>query len=119
MEGADAPSRAPLTLFRMNTQQDIEQFATGCDADIGGTSTVHLELDQSPERNKGSGSSATGRFWGEMRLQVRPELQGRIRGGYAGFRSKVNVSLIQCNAGLLLTPRFTQRPVLATPDALW
>lgn len=116
MEGADAPSRAPLTLFRMNTQQDIEQFATGCDADIGGTSTVHLELDQSPERNKGSGSSATGRFWGEMRLQVRPELQGRIRGGYAGFRSKVNVLSMYAVA---LTPASLKRPVLATPNALW
>ncbi|KAJ8589536.1 complex I intermediate-associated protein CIA30 [Rhizopogon salebrosus TDB-379] len=93
MEGADAPSRAPLTLFRLNTQRDIEQFALGCDADIGGTSTAHLELDESPERNKGSGSPATGRFWGEMRLEVRPELQGRIRGGYAGFRSKPRPTL--------------------------
>ncbi|KAG2756618.1 complex I intermediate-associated protein CIA30 [Suillus brevipes Sb2] len=93
MEGADAPSRAPLTLFRLNSKQDIEQFATGCDADIGGTSTVHLDLDEHLERNKGSGSTATGRFWGEMRLDVRPELQGRIRGGYAGFRSKPRTTL--------------------------
>ncbi|KAG0705726.1 complex I intermediate-associated protein CIA30 [Suillus ampliporus] len=93
MEGADEPSRAPLTLFRMNSKQDIEQFATGCDADIGGTSTVHLELDESPGRNKGSGSKATGRFWGDMRLDVRSELQGRIRGGYAGFRSQPRPTL--------------------------
>lgn len=93
MEGADPPSRAPLTLFRLNSKQDIEQFATGCDADIGGTSTVHLDFDEHAERNKGSGSTATGRFWGEMRLDVRPELQGRIRGGYAGFRSKPRTTL--------------------------
>ncbi|KAG2110927.1 complex I intermediate-associated protein CIA30 [Suillus discolor] len=93
MEGADGPSRAPLTLFRLNSKQDIEQFATGCDADIGGTSTAHLELDESTKRNKGSGTTATGRFWGEMRLDVRPELQGRIRGGYAGFRSKPRPTL--------------------------
>ncbi|KAG2347692.1 complex I intermediate-associated protein CIA30 [Suillus weaverae] len=93
MEGADGPSRAPLTLFRLNSKQDIEQFATGCDADIGGTSTVHLELEESREHNKGNGSTATGRFWGEMRLDVRPELQGRIRGGYAGFRSKPRPTL--------------------------
>lgn len=93
MEGADAPSRAPLTLFRLNSKQDIEQLATGCDADIGGTSTVHLDLDEHLERNKGSGSTATGRFWGEMRLGVRLELQGRIRGGYAGFRSKPRTTL--------------------------
>ncbi|KAG1821791.1 complex I intermediate-associated protein CIA30 [Suillus subaureus] len=83
MEGADGPSRAPLTLFRLNSKQVIEQFATGCDADIGGTSA----------RNKGSGSTATSRFWGEMRLDVRQELQGRIRGGYAGFRSKPRPTL--------------------------
>ncbi|KAF9237634.1 NADH:ubiquinone oxidoreductase intermediate-associated protein 30 [Melanogaster broomeanus] len=86
MEGANAPSRAPVTLFTLNTPEDIKQFATGCDADIGGTSTVHLELDE-------SGSAATGRFWGEMRLSVRPEFQGKIRGGYAGFRNKPRPTL--------------------------
>ncbi|KIJ62751.1 hypothetical protein HYDPIDRAFT_156772 [Hydnomerulius pinastri MD-312] len=93
MEGANAPNRAPITLFNLNTQEDIKQFATGCDADIGGTSTLNLGLDASPERNKDSGSAANARFWGEMRLAVKPELQGRIRGGYAGFRSKARNSL--------------------------
>ncbi|KAH7927957.1 complex I intermediate-associated protein CIA30 [Leucogyrophana mollusca] len=93
MEGADAPSRLPKTLYRLNSREDIQQFATGCDADIGGTSTVRLELDESPEWNEGSGSNATARFRGEMKLAVRPELQGRIRGGYSGFRSKFRPTL--------------------------
>ncbi|KAF9223453.1 complex I intermediate-associated protein CIA30 [Gyrodon lividus] len=93
MEGANLPSRAPITLFNLNTQEHIKQFATGCDADIGGTSTLNFELDESLERNKGSGGVATARFWGEMQLAVRPELQGRIRGGYAGFRSKPRPTL--------------------------
>ncbi|KAH7912337.1 complex I intermediate-associated protein CIA30 [Hygrophoropsis aurantiaca] len=93
MEGADAPSRHPKVLLKLNSREDIQQLVTGCDADIGGTSTVHLDLDESLERNKGSGSNATGRFRGEMSLAVRPELQGRIRGGYAGFRSKVRPTL--------------------------
>ena len=88
MEGAKEPSRAPITLSSFHTREDLSQFATGCDADIGGTSTLHLELDECPSR---SGSIATARFWGEMRLDVRPELKGKIRGGYAGFRSKVGL----------------------------
>ncbi|KAI6025128.1 complex I intermediate-associated protein CIA30 [Pisolithus microcarpus] len=94
MEGAKDPSRAPMTLFTFQTREDLKQFATGCDADIGGTSTLHFELDDSPERNKGiAGAPSTARFRGEMRLDVRPELRGKIRGGYAGFRSKPRPSL--------------------------
>ncbi|KAL4062232.1 complex I intermediate-associated protein 30-domain-containing protein [Scleroderma yunnanense] len=93
MEGAKEPSRAPITLLTFHTREDLNQFATGCDADIGGTSTLHFELDDCPTRNEGSGSPATARFWGEMRLDVRPELRGKIRGGYAGFRSKPRTSL--------------------------
>ncbi|KAF8553979.1 complex I intermediate-associated protein CIA30 [Imleria badia] len=93
MEGASPPSRAPLTLLKLQTQKDVKEIATGCDADIGGTSTLNFALDASPERNAGSGSPATARFWGEMKLAVRPEYQGRIRGGYAGFRTKTRPSL--------------------------
>lgn len=91
MEGTNPPSRAPITLLKLHTQEDIKNIATGCDADIGGTSTLDFALDASPERNTGSGSPATARFWGDMRLAVRPEFQGRIRGGYAGFRTKVRM----------------------------
>lgn len=84
MSGADEPSRAPKTLYTFNSPSALQNYAKGCDADIGGTSTVHLTLDD-------SGPQPTGKFWGDMRLAVRPELQGRIRGGYAGFRSIVLV----------------------------
>ncbi len=99
MEGANEPSRTPMTLFAFNSREDIDQFATGCDADVGGTSTVNFALDEStakPTNLKKSPSPhelflnrATGRFWGEMSLSVRSGLEGQIRGGYAGFRSKV------------------------------
>ncbi|KAA1467340.1 complex I intermediate-associated protein CIA30 [Dentipellis sp. KUC8613] len=88
MEGADTPSRAPITLYRFNTPQDLAEYALGCDADMGGTSTAHLELDTDPAHNEPVGKPATAKFWGEMRLGVRPGLEGRIRGGYAGFRNK-------------------------------
>ncbi|KAF9000623.1 complex I intermediate-associated protein CIA30 [Cyathus striatus] len=88
MKGADAPARAPRTLFTFNSKEDIKQFATGCDADMGGNSTVHLDLVETPETNKSIGKPATGVFWGEMRLDVKPSVHGKIRGGYAGFRNK-------------------------------
>ncbi|TCD61845.1 hypothetical protein EIP91_007835 [Steccherinum ochraceum] len=96
MQGADEPSRAPKLLFEFNAKEAVEQFATGCDADIGGTSSVHFELNETPTKPEGLAALAganysprpTAKFWGEMRLGVRPELREQIRGGYAGFRSK-------------------------------
>lgn len=99
MQGADEPSRTPKTLFTFNSNEDIQQFATGCDADVGGTSTVHFGLDDSsvlPTKNGETTEQirrSAGKFWGEMRLGVRGGLEGKIRGGYAGFRSKARSGL--------------------------
>ena len=82
MDGLNV-STAPATLFRFRSQEDMAQYIIGCDADIGGTSTCKLDL----------GPDGRGRFWGEMRLNVRSDMQGKIRGGYAGFRNKVCASL--------------------------
>jgi len=88
MEGANEPSRKPITLFTFNSHEDLSQLAKGCDADIGGTSTVNLTLEQSPDTEK-----PFVKFWGDMRLAVHPKLQGIVRGGYAGFRNKVGDSV--------------------------
>ncbi|PBK75523.1 CIA30-domain-containing protein [Armillaria solidipes] len=88
MTGADIPSRAPRTLFSFNTRDDIRQFLTGCDADIGGTSTVHFDLDESPKHNAAIGRAATGVFHGDMRLAVKTGMEGQIKGGYAAIQSK-------------------------------
>ncbi|KAH9847541.1 NADH:ubiquinone oxidoreductase complex I intermediate-associated protein 30 [Lenzites betulinus] len=103
MEGADEPSRAPKHLFSFNTPENIAEFATGCDADVGGMSTVNFGLDETtanPEKESKASSPhgvfvnrPTGKFWGEMRLAVRSGLEGQIRGGYAGFRSKPRPTL--------------------------
>ena len=95
MAGADEPSRAPLGLWTFNTKEQLSQFATGCDGDIGGTSTVHLDLDESSAVASTSETTLTpprptAKFWGEMKLAARPGFEGRVRGGYAGFRSKVS-----------------------------
>ena len=84
MDGVNEPSRVPKTLLSFNTPEDMKRYALGCDKDIGGTSTAHLDFVPDEGSSKGKG-----RFWGEMRLGVRSDLQGRVRGGYAGFRSKV------------------------------
>lgn len=107
MSGADEPSRTPITLFNFSTHEDIQQFATGCDADVGGTSTVNFALDESTA--SGEKVSALGRptakFWGDMRLGVRHGLEGHIRGGYAGFRSKARThSSTVCLFSLTFSP---------------
>jgi NADH dehydrogenase [ubiquinone] 1 alpha subcomplex assembly factor 1 len=106
MQGAEQRPRAPLTLFTLNTPEAIKEYAYGCDADVGGTSTVHFDFDDDPARapppgsdiDIGTGTGAgtgtdkrrgSARFHGVMRLAVRPGYEQRIRGGYAGFRNKV------------------------------
>jgi len=88
MEGVNEPNRKPITLFNLNSHEDLSQFATGCDADIGGTSTANLTLERSPPAEK-----PFAKFWGNMRLGVHPQVQGRVRGGYAGFRNKPRTTL--------------------------
>ena len=89
MEGANEPNRKPITLFTLNSHEDLSQFATGCDADIAGTSSVNLTLEQSSPAEK-----PFAKFWGDMRLGVHPQVQGRVRGGYAGLRNKVRICQI-------------------------
>ncbi|KAK7691035.1 hypothetical protein QCA50_006138 [Cerrena zonata] len=91
MQGAEEPSRAPKTLFTFNSREDVGEVALGCDADIGGRSTVHFDLDESSASNEKAVSflgRPSGKFWGEMRLSVQQEMKDKVRGGYAGFRSK-------------------------------
>ncbi|TFK49553.1 complex I intermediate-associated protein CIA30 [Heliocybe sulcata] len=89
MAGTDDPVRTPITLLTFNSQADIERLALGCDADIGGTSTLHMELDN---ENTYEGKP-TGKFHGQMSLAVRKGLEGRVRGGYAGFRNQHRTTL--------------------------
>ncbi|TFL04020.1 complex I intermediate-associated protein CIA30 [Pterulicium gracile] len=85
MAGADEISHAARPLFTLNSQAEVEQFAIGSDQDIGGYTTVKLELDEQRRNDEGK---PTGKFSGEMRLQVRPGLENKIRAGYTGFRNK-------------------------------
>lgn len=82
MSGVDEPSRAPKTLCTFDSPEALQQYATGCDADVGGTSTMQLSLDDSTLK-------PTGKLWGDLKLAVRPEFKGRVLGGYAGFRTMV------------------------------
>lgn len=78
---ADPAARAHL-IYALNKDTNLKDFATGCDADIGGTSTCVFDVD----------AEGDGRFWGELRREVKGEWRGKVRGGYAGFRNKVSRS---------------------------
>jgi NADH dehydrogenase [ubiquinone] 1 alpha subcomplex assembly factor 1 len=80
MEGV-TPNTATRTLFSFRTPEDLRQYALGSDADLGGNSSAHL--DHHPD--------GYARFWGEMRLDVKAGLEGKLRSGYAGFRNKVGL----------------------------
>jgi len=70
-------------LFAFRTPADLAQYVVGSDADIGGYSTAKLELDP----------VGHAKFWGELRTDVKPELRGKMKSGYAGFRNKKRPSL--------------------------
>jgi NADH dehydrogenase [ubiquinone] 1 alpha subcomplex assembly factor 1 len=74
-----APELRAHTIWTINADTDLNDFATGSDADIGGLSTCTLDKDE----------EGNGRFWGEMRTSVQKAYEGKVRGGYAGFRNKV------------------------------
>lgn len=89
MQGV-AEQGQPRILYTYRSQDDIKQHVTGCDADIGGKSSVHLDL----------GPDAKARFWGDMRLEVPRGKEGTMRCGYAGFRSRVRFPYFLLDAGL-------------------
>jgi len=101
MQTLELPSRAPLTLFTLNTPESVKDYAIGCDADVGGTSTAHFDFDDRPAHKPPGGVEGEGdkeklgaaRFHGHLRLAVRPGYEDRIRGGYAGFRNKFRPTL--------------------------
>lgn len=75
---------APRVLFKYRSPEDIKRHVTGCDADIGGKSSVHLNL----------GPDGKARFWGDMRLEVPLGKEESMRSGYAGFRSRVSFRVV-------------------------
>ncbi|KAJ7510397.1 complex I intermediate-associated protein 30-domain-containing protein [Mycena galericulata] len=91
MEGAELPNRGPRMLFSFNTPQETSEVVIGCDADIGGLSTVNFNLDTTSESERIG--RPTAKFHGRMRLDVRPEMVGRINSGYAGFKTPLRSTL--------------------------
>lgn len=88
MEGTNEPFRGPMTLLNLTRPMDIRQVATGCDADIGGSSSAHLDFVTEPGSSE-EHSKGYAKFWGNMKLSVRHGMEGKMRTGYAGFRTKV------------------------------
>ncbi|ORY86629.1 complex I intermediate-associated protein 30-domain-containing protein [Leucosporidium creatinivorum] len=82
-----APIHGPiLPLLSLKSQEDLQSFVLGCDTDLGGKSSVNLDL----------GPEGKGRLWGTLssELQMGRKKEGVIeRGGYAGMRSKSRTTM--------------------------
>ncbi|KAJ6577386.1 NADH:ubiquinone oxidoreductase complex I intermediate-associated protein 30 [Mycena capillaripes] len=90
MEGAELPNRAPRLLYSFNTPTEVSEVVLGCDGDIGGFSTVNFTLDTTSETE--DIGRPTAKFHGNLRLDVRPDLVGRINSGYAGFKTQARTT---------------------------
>lgn len=107
-----AATRGPLPLWQISKPGDVDDFATGCDKDMGGLSSVKVDLAQGsagrravmiPRAGDGVAGDAAapvskptefepeashhGRFWGTLSNQV-PRGAGLERAGYAAFRNR-------------------------------
>ncbi|CAO1629045.1 unnamed protein product [Parajaminaea phylloscopi] len=71
-----AASEGPLGIWSIRSREDLREYATGCDKDIGGLSTAQLDVD-----------GDAGRFWGTLSNQV-PRGARIEKTGYAGMRNK-------------------------------
>lgn len=77
-----------LPLVSIRKPEDIKQFVTGSDSDIGGHSTATLDTypPDSPDAGKG-------RFHGVLSSKIAPGMKlagSKVdRSGYAGLRTKV------------------------------
>lgn len=102
-----SPTPAPVSIFSFHQPPltPLNTIATGCDHDIGGLSSTDLTMvpaSTSSASSEPSESSATTgsepaashmAFHGTLSLAVPPEYAGRIRTGYAAFRSKTRPTL--------------------------
>ncbi|KAI9321305.1 complex I intermediate-associated protein 30-domain-containing protein [Dichotomocladium elegans] len=69
--------RKEMPMATLNTKTDLDNWALGCDKDIGGFSTASLEI--TPQ--------GTGRFFGNISLDL-PANRDIEHSGYAAIRSK-------------------------------
>lgn len=90
-----AESLRPMQFWSVNSSEDLDQFATGCDRDIGGLSNLRLDYvkDEASQRTS-SRAQAEGyaRFWGTLSNQV-PRGAKIMKSGYVAMRNKVCCSL--------------------------
>lgn len=102
MNPSPKPGALPIFSFHHAPLTSLSDIATGSDADIGGVSTAEITLVPSTvsevvvEEEQGEAEDATAShmaFHGTLSLHVPPEFAGRIRTGYAAFRSKTRPSL--------------------------
>lgn len=90
----NSSSQGALHIWSISKPEDISQYATGCDRDIGGLSSMRLDVAQGsggkgPDDIDGKRADGHGRFWGTLSSQV-PRAARVEKSGYAGMRNKVS-----------------------------
>lgn len=85
----------PETMFTFNGPTSLREIALMSDSDIGGSSSIALRLGEPDEAEESWAMRRTpfGVFQGRMSLAIREELEGKRRGGYVGWRTKVRCLL--------------------------
>lgn len=92
MNPSPKPGPLPIFSFHHAPLTPLNTIATGSDADIGGVSTAQMTMVPSPTGDASEEPSHMA-FHGTLSLHVPPEFAGRIRTGYAAFRSKSRPTL--------------------------
>lgn len=85
-------------MFTFNGPTSLREVALMSDSDIGGSSSIALRLGEPDEAEESWAMKRTpfGVFQGHMSLAIREELEGKRRGGYVGWRTKVRCPLSPC-----------------------
>ncbi|KAL7413892.1 hypothetical protein BDY24DRAFT_388482 [Mrakia frigida] len=73
----------PQTVLHVQSESDLNNISLACDSDYGGSSRIDLDL--SPDLGDGSERWAVCK--GRISLAVRKEVEGKVRGGWVGFRT--------------------------------
>jgi NADH dehydrogenase [ubiquinone] 1 alpha subcomplex assembly factor 1 len=83
----------PLEVFHIAAAEDLSKIALASDSDLGGSSRIDLRLGASGEADESWAMKGVphGIFSGRTSLAVREEIQGRVRGGFVGWRTKVRL----------------------------
>ncbi|CED85191.1 NADH:ubiquinone oxidoreductase intermediate-associated protein 30 [Phaffia rhodozyma] len=115
---ADSEFKDPksLSLINFATPNELANLTLASDSDIGGSSHIDLTLNNGDEYTDGSWDMQGlphAILSGRISLAVREEIDGKIRGGYVGFRTKPQPGVFSVNT--IDIARHTHLSVICKP----